>query len=265
MKLNKYSLFLSGFFVLMVIYWAGLQFSHVTDSPINLFYSFSTAILAFTGGIFGLLISKRWGGSQSSVGKAVLLMSLGTTSWSLGNFIWSFYNFILHQNVPYPSFADIVYLTGFGFWIVGVWHLAKATGAEYGLRKLQGKMLIFIFPTLAAIISYYVLFVVARNSSFDWQGGFIKIILDFAYPFFDWVILSTSLTIFGLSLKYLGGKYKWPVITILFGFVINFFADFSFSYTTTVGTYYNGNISDLLFVAAMFTISFGIASLYPSS
>lgn len=224
-------------------------------------FSFSLNLLGFLGGVLGILISKKWGGLKSAVGRGIFYMSAGTTSWGIAGFIWSFYNFVLNQEVPYPSIADVVYLACFGLWILGMWHLAKATGAKYGLRKSQGKMIVLIFPILFAFVSYYVLFVVAHNSTFDWNGGLVKMILDFAYPFFDWVILSISLTILGLSLEYLGGKFKWPVIIIIVGFLVNFLADFSFSYTTTVETYFNGNFSDLLFATALFTISFGICSL----
>ena len=70
-----------------------------------------------------------------------------------------------------------------------------------------------------------------------------------------------SFLLFGLSLKYLGGRFRTPVFVTLLGFVIMFLADFSFSYTTTVGTYYNGNTADLLFALAMTVISIGITSI----
>jgi len=260
MKINKYSSFLLGFFVLNIIYWVGIQTSNITDLPINLLFSFSTAVLAFAGGLMGLSVSKHWGGRKSAVGKAVLLMSLGITSWSLGNFVWSFYNFILHQEMPYPSLADLGYTLAVPLWAIGIFYLSKATGAKFSLRQLKGRALLIVLPIIATIFSYYFLFVIARDSSFTVEGGLLKIFLDFYYPLGDWVILTMSFLLFGLSLKYLGGRFRLPVFITLLGFVVMFLADFSFSYTTTVGTYYNGNISDLLFAAALFTISFGVCS-----
>jgi hypothetical protein len=35
-------------------------------------------------------------------------------------------------------------------------------------------------------------------------------------------------------------------------------ADFVFSYTTTVGTYYNGNFGDLMLTTGLFLLSFGV-------
>lgn len=262
MNINKYTSFLLGFFVLIFIYWLGIQASDIKDLPINLLFSFSTAVLAFAGGVMGLIISSHWGGSRSSVGKAVLMMSLGTTSWSLGNFVWSFYNFILHTEMPYPSFADLGYTLAVPLWAIGVFYLSQATGARFSLRKMKGRLLLFVLPIIAGIFSYYFLFGIARGYSIPIEGGWLKIFLDFYYPLGDWVILTMTLLLFGLSVRYLGGRFRTPVFIILIGFVIMFFADFSFSYTTTVGTYFNGNFPDLLFAVAMFAISFGVDSIY---
>lgn len=262
MKITKYTFYLLVFFVLMFIYWVGIQVSHVKDSPINLLYSFATAVEAFIGGLIGLIVSRHWGGRKSAVGKAILLISSGTISWSLGNFAWSFYNFVLHQDVPYPSFADLGYSLAVPLWAIGVFYLSQATGAKFSLGKVKGRVILVVLPILAAIFSYYFLVTIARNSVISSGGGnMLKLFLDFYYPLGDWVILTVSLLLFGLSLKYLGGKFKWPVYIILLGFVTMFLADFSFSYTTTVNTYYNGSFPDLLFAAAMFIISFGVDSL----
>ncbi len=261
MRLNSASAFLLGYGFLMILYWVGIQLSNITDLPVNLFYSFTTAVLAFLGGIFGLFISKHWGGGKSAVGKAVLLMSLGTTSWSLGNFVWSFYTFFLQTEMPYPSLADVGYTLAVPLWAIGVYFLSQATGAKFSLRRMRGRLMLIALPLIAAVVSYYFLFVIARGSSIEVEGGLLKIFLDFYYPIGDWVILTMSFLLFGLSLKYLGGRFRTPVFVTLLGFVIMFLADFSFSYTTTVGTYYNGNTADLLFALAMTVISIGITSI----
>lgn len=261
MKFNNYTSFLSGFFLLMFIYWIGIQVSGIKDLPINLLYSFATAVLALIGGLMGLAVSKHWGGMKSAVGKAVFLMSLGTTSWSLGNFVWSFYNFVLHQEMPYPSLADVGYALAVPLWAIGVYYLSKATGAKFSLRKLRGRVVAVVLPIVAAVFSYYFLFIIARGSSLPVEGGMLKIFLDFYYPLGDWVILTMSFLLFGLSVKYLGGQFRWPVFITIFGFILMFVADFSFSYTTTIETYYNGNFADFMFAVAMYVISFGVASI----
>ena len=48
------------------------------------------------------------------------------------------------------------------------------------------------------------------------------------------------------------------ILSIIFGFIAMYFSDFSFSYTTTIGTYYNGYYPDILFPTAMALIVFGV-------
>lgn len=263
MRINIYTSFLLGFFVLIVINWIGIQISGIKDTPINLLFSFATAVLAFAGGVMGMWVSRNWGWLKSAVGKAVFFLSLGTTVWSLGNFVWSFYNFVLHTEMPYPSLADVGYTLAVPLWVLGVLYLSRATGARFSLRNMKGRAYAIILALIAAFASYYFLYVVARESSIDVEGGLLKVFLDFYYPIGDWVILTMSLLLFGLSVKYLGGKFRVPVFITILGFVLMFAADFSFSYSTTVGTYYNGNFPDLLFAIAVFVISLGVDSLNP--
>lgn len=260
MKLNKQNTFLLGLMTIMFVYWLGIQLSNITDLPVNLYYSVAITLVAFAGGVMGIFLSKKWGGGKSAVGKAILLISLGNTIWSIGSFIWSFYNLALHQEVPYPSLADIGYISAIPLWTVGIFYLSKATGARVSLRRIGGRILLVLLPIIATIASYYLLFVIARGSSFDWEGGVLKVFFDLAYPTGDWIILTFAFLIWGLSLKYLGGQYRWTVFIILLGFLTMFLADFSFSYTTTVGTYYNGSYPDFLFALAMFLLGFGINS-----
>lgn len=253
--------FILVYFILMMLFWLGLQVAGVKDLTINLFYSFALNTLAFLGGVCGLMVSRKWGGMRSAVGKGILFMALGLISWGgIGGYIWSYYNFVLSQEIPYPSFSDVGFIAAVPLWAIGMFYLAKATGVKYGLRNSLGKVYLLLFPILSFIASYYFLVTVARDGVVSDGGGFTKVFFDFAYPLGDVVIITIALLIYGLTLKLLGGIYKWPVRIILLGFVTMFFADAAFSYSTTVETYYNGNYADLLFTVALFLMSFGIAS-----
>jgi hypothetical protein len=261
MKLNSKSSFLLGYLVVMYIFWIGLQVSHIKDSPINLVWGIGINFIPTFGGLFGLSIARQWGGFKSFVGKAIGFLSLGLLSWSIGNWIWSYYNFFGNIDVPYPSFADIGYILAVPLWTIGIFQLSKVTGAKFSVRRVTGRLYVILLPIIVGVFSYFSLFVVARASRFDWtNAGILKIFFDLAYPIGDWKILTLAFLIWGLSLKYLGGRYRWPIFTILFGFILMFFADFSFSYSTTLGSYYNGGPFDIIFVLALFVISFGISN-----
>jgi hypothetical protein len=243
----------------MFIFWIGIQISNIKTLPINYMWGIGINGIPTLGGIFGIFIALRWGGFKSALGKALMYISIGLLSWAAGNWIWSYYNFVEHNNIPYPSLADALYIIAFGLWAVGMWHLAKATGARYGLKKHR-QLYVFILPVIIFAISYYLLVTVARNGQITSGGGALKVFFDFAYPLVDVIIVTIALLIYSLSLKYLGGKFKWPVLIVVLGFVLNFFTDFYFSYSTTIGTYFNGSFSDLLFVISLFVICFGISS-----
>jgi hypothetical protein len=276
MKITRASSFILGYYIALVIFWfsaslfatgnSQLQFSTILSgfkSSVHYGYifAFSYALIPLFGGIMGLRKSVSWGFFKSSMGKSVFFLSIGLLTWSIGELIWSYYNFFLNAVVPYPSWADASFILSWPLWTVGVLFLGRATGAKFGFKKMGGKLLVIAVPIIIFIISYYFLVTVARGGSITSGGGPLKVFFDIAYPVLDVVILTLAALIYGLSFKYLGGKYKWPVLITLFGFLVNYVADFGFSYTTTINTFYNGCWVDLMFTSAMFVLSFGINSL----
>lgn len=261
MIFNVTNSFLTGFYVSLLIWWLIIFSFGIKDTPFNIAFAFAYGLIPIFGGIFGIFKAKKWGMLKSSMGKALLFLSSGLITWGIGEMIWSYYNFFLKVEVPYPSWADASFIVSWPLWSLGVLFLSYATGARFGLKSINGKLLLIGIPIIAFIVSYYLLIIVARQGSFELGGGFLKIFFDIAYPVWDVVIITMALIIYGLSFKYLGGRFKWPVIITLLGFFINYFADFGFSYTTTIETHYNGNWVDLLFTTAVFVLSFGINSL----
>jgi hypothetical protein len=263
---NKAKIIL-GFYLLVVVYWAIMYFGDFRDTQISYFYQFVFGLIPLLGGISGLFNAKKWGGFGSKLGRSLTLISIGIISWGLGQMVWSFYTIFGIDSIPYPSFADLGYITAVPFWLAGMVYLSKATGAKYGLRKAVSKVLVVVVPLVIAAMSYYLLIVVARGGAIfpeiETSVVFAKVILDIGYPMGDVLILTVSLLVFGLSAGYLGGRYKYPIYALLFGFVVMYFADFSFSYTTNAETYYNGHWVDLLFPSAMALLAFGVNAIVP--
>ena len=230
------------------------------DNPANL-YSNLYGIIPLMGGIYGLFVARYWGGLKSAVGKAVSFLSLGLITWGVGMVIWLYYNIVLNVEVPYPSFADASFILSWPLWGAGVAFLSIATGAKFGAKKVLGRILLFLIPLVVIVFSYYFLVTIARQGVISTYDDVLKTFFDLAYPIGDIVILSISLLVIGLSYKYFGGIYKIAIYLILASFVINYFADFTFSYTTSLETYYNGSLADVLFVTTMTLMSAGMALL----
>ena len=210
-----------------------------------------------------MLNSKLWGGLKSSVGKAVFFIGLGLLCWGVGETIWSYYNFFLNEPAPYPSLADIGFAPSIFFYGLGAVYLSRATGAKYGLRNPIAKIFVVIAPVILLVISYYLFIVIARGGVIIPEGEpLLKAFFDIVYPLGDFLGLTISVLVSGLSFKYFGGKFIFDIFSILAGLAVMTFADAIFSYTTTVGTYYNGNFGDLMLTTGLFLLTFGVLGFY---
>lgn len=247
----------------MAVWWFTLNSSGASETFSNYLYGLLFVLIPVVGGLIGLWRSAQWGFFSSALGRATLFSSLGLIAWGLGGLIYSYYNFFLGVEAPYPSIADIAYLSSYPLWAMGVLALSRAMGAGYALRKPAGKVALLAVPLLAAAVSYYLLINVARGG-LDLTGDLLKIFVDVAYPTADIVLLTLISVVFVLSYKFLGGRYKMPVVVLMAGFLLQFFADFAFSWQTTLGTWYVANWVDFLFTTAMTVITVGVVSLNPN-
>lgn len=248
----------SVFLVLIVILWLGLFFTHTTSGFYNYLYSFLFGLIPLIGGLYSMFRTKTWGGLKSAVGKAVFFIGLGVFCWGVGETIWSFYNFFLGIPAPYPSLADIGFAPSIFFYGLGTVYLAQATGARFALKSGVAKLFAIAASVAIAIFSYYILVMVARGGVLVPEGEtLLKAILDVAYPLGDFVGLTLGVVISGLSFKYLGGRYALDIVAIWLGLAFMFVGDTLFSYTTTVGTYYNANVGDLILTLGTFLLTFG--------
>lgn len=259
MRINIYQIIFLFGYICLLIFWTLLFSSGSKEGFYNYLYSFLFGLIPFFGGLIAMLYSKTWGGLKSAVGKAMFFIGLGLFCWGSGETIWSYYNFFEGVPAPYPSLADLGFAPSIFFYSLGTAFLSKAMGAKYGLRNKYAKIFAIIAPFAILAFSYYVLVIVARGGTLVPEGETaLKFFLDIIYPLGGFIGLSLSVIISGLSFKYLGGAYKFDMISILSGLGVMFVADTVFSYTTTVGTYFNGNWGDLLLTTGLFLITFGV-------
>ena len=236
-------------------------FLSFTTSSFGYYFQIPLAVVPLYGGISGLLKSRIWGGFKSSMGRALGSLSLGLIMWGLGMVVWNYYIFISSIEVPYPSLADVFFILSWPLWSYGVLQLSKVTGAHFGLREVSGKIYFIFIPIAVIFLSYYLLVMVARGGSIDLSVGNLQLFFDLFYPIGDVVILTIVSLIYTLSRNFLGGVYRNHISLLFLGFVLNYFSDFMFSYTTYIGTYFNGHFVDLMFLTTMFILSVAVNNL----
>lgn len=273
MKLSLEIKIVSVLYVLTALLWVGFNiytgFAGLYEGPVFEYvlkpFLVGMTILPVVGGLMGIRTAMLWGGLRSALGRGLLFLSLGTMFWGLGMVAWNYYLFVLGTEIPYPSIADLFFTLIWVFWTYGMFKLGRATGAKFGFRNTHGKVLSVVVPLAIVLISYYLLFVVARGGELDLSGGLIQTALGFLYPVGDMFILAASTLVFLLSYKFLGGKYKTPIMMLFLCFALNYVADFIFVLTTSGEnpSYYNGAFVDFLYTTVMYIAAISVLLIDP--
>jgi hypothetical protein len=259
MVINKPQQICLASLAVLFAFWVYLFAAHSTEGFYNYLYSFLFGLIPFFSGLAAMIGSKLWGGMKTAIGKAVFFIGLGIFLWGCGENIWSYYNFFLGIPAPYPSLADLGFAPSIFFYGLGAVYLSQVTGAKFGLRNTYAKFFAAIAPFVLLAVSYYAFVVIARGGVLVPEGETkLKTILDILYPFGDFFALTIATLISGLSFRYMGGRYTVDIISILLGLAVMTVGDLIFSYTTTVGTYYNANFGDLILTLGLFLLSFGV-------
>lgn len=252
------------FFIFLVFWWLFITAQGLENTTQNFFYGVALGILPCLASVFGFINSNKWGGLKSSIGKSTFFLSLGLLTWGIGTLVFAYYNIFLQIDIPYPSWADLFYIVSWPLWAVGMVYLSRATGAKSQLKTVRGRVVFFLIPILIATLSYYLLIIVAREGTiFSASEDLVKVFFDLAYPIGDLVILTIALLIYGLSFRFLGGLFRWPIIFILSGFVLNYLGDFGFVYKATKGTFVVAGWVDFVYTIAFFFIGYGISLVNP--
>jgi dCTP diphosphatase len=259
MNLNRAQKICAGFLGFLLIFWVVLFATGTHQGFYNYLYSFLFGLIPLFGGIYTIARSDVWGGVKSTVGRAVFFIGMGLFLWGVGSLIWAYYNFFLNTPAPYPSLSDIYFVPSIFLYGMGIIFLSQALGAKYALRSNLARILAIGIPIIAAFFSYYILITIANQGAlFSENETLLKSILDIGYPLGDFLSLSLAILVSGLSFKYFGGNYKISILALLLGLAFMFISDFTFSYTTTLGTFYNGDFGDLFFTFGAFLLTFGV-------
>ncbi|HEY1835534.1 MAG TPA: hypothetical protein VGG13_01810 [Candidatus Saccharimonadales bacterium] len=247
-------------------YWYILTLHGLKTSSANYWYQVFLAIIPLLGALFGFVNSAHWGGLKSQLGRAIFFLSAGLAAWGLGQCYWSYATIRQISQIPYPSWADVGYVTALPFWIAGMLALTSAAGARFSFKKHTtslGKLLASILAALV-VVGGSALVIVGASGGIDLHHGSIsKHLVDLAYPTGDVIIITIAVVSLTLLRNYLGGRYKAAIMIIIVGFILMYVTDSSFAYVINNNTYFNGHLVDFLFSTVMAILSWGIVHLAP--
>lgn len=258
-KINYLLLF--EFIVLVALTIKYYIFNELNVDDGKPFFNFMLTLLSITGGCIGIKRMNDWGGYKSQVGKIPLFLSFGFFAWAAGTIIWSYYYLFLDNAIPYPSWADLAYILINPSWIIGIGLLGYITAVRNPLH-VKEKIYFFFIPVCMAIVTYYFIYMLGYGGV-NTEETLLKVILDFYYSGGDIVQLVILMLVSGSTFNYLGERLKLPFIIIVSIIPISYIADILYGYTTSIGIYVNGDITDFLFSCVIFLLSLGVSNLHP--
>jgi len=227
-------------------------------------YTFSNVIAPVFAGMAVLTsffaLRRYWDNIGSRLSKIWLCFTLGMMLWFLGELGWAIYTMVLNIEIPYPSIADIFWLSGYVPLFIALLLYVHLLQPAISSKMFLGGAII-VASVSAPTFPLLIMPALSGASEQD----FITLGVSLAYPSLDLALFLEAivgLMVFTTTrLKGRVGK-AWHFINV--AILFNVVADMAFSYATleAVDTYYNGHPLELLFHVGylLFALAFYVHS-----
>jgi len=225
-------------------------------------YTFSNIFPPFIAGVAVLssflALRKYWENIGTLMSKIWLGFTIGMFLWFLGELGWAVYTMILGIEIPYPSIADIFWLSGYVPLFIALLFYIQIIQPAISWRMFFMAAAVGVLGT-GMVCSSLMIPVLAQSSEQD----FVTLGISLAYPILDLALfLEAILALLVFSVTRLKARVGASWHTINAAIFTTVLADMAFSYTTLDGTHYNGHPLELLYHISylLFALAFYIHS-----
>lgn len=225
----------------VVLWWAALQTVGVHDGPANYLFNTVYGIPFAVGGAIGLMRVRAAGGMGSVLGFSVGTVSAASLSFGIGLFVWTGCNVFLSRAIPSPGMPDVFFVLYYLLTTVG---LTKLIGTVAD-RRVRSRIIIalpFVMVGLAVTLAF--LWTAAAGAPFG------TAVMNSVYVALDSILVVVS----SASILSVRGALGRSFALISAGVLAESVGGLFYIWRTSVGTYWNGDISDgLLALGAILT------------
>jgi len=248
--IDKYStVYFLTFFLLLAGWSAALFLTNQKTSQWNFLFNTAYALLYLSGGITASIGTKLHG-FHSSVGKELFSIAIGMCGFAVGLLIWSYYNMVLKVDLPYPSLADLFFVLYIPFIAYGILNLLREFGMFFSKRIIFESLGIFL-------VSGVFIFFFGNPPDLSPTLPLLTTTLNIFYLLGDAFLITIGLMLIRLTRGHIHISFFFFIAALF----IMALADFVFAYRTGALTYWNGDISDLLFALSGCLFSLGVAKI----
>ncbi len=214
----------------------------------------SDTLLALSSGLAALCLLYAARHQEGLSRKAWTILAIAMIFDAFGETSWAIIETVLHQN-PFPSIADVGYLTFYPLFAAGVLFLPEAPLLpRERLRILLDAAIVMVS---AALVFWVFLIAPIVASPMSVTFG---LVISAAYPVMDLVLFFALMDLLFRKLDLPGNI---PVLLLALGSVLFLIADAFFSIQIQRGTYISGGILDTIWLTSNLLI--GLAGLLQAS
>jgi len=216
-------------------------------------FSFFIAFGALVGLSLCFYRAKEWGGVKSSLGLSLTFFGLGLLMWFFGQSV-----LIAEGFLPLPSnFYDFFFIFIDPFYLVGIIFLAKTLGV---IKQIQNNLYFVLIP-IVIILGNLRLVSYLKNENL----GFLISVLSIEIFFIIGSVLVSSflLTVYLVSYKSLGGKFKTGILLVFLGLLCQYLGDNLYEMFSNM--FQNGSLSDFFFYLSIYLITCGVITITPKA
>jgi hypothetical protein len=238
------------FLAVVAVYW--LHIGGNNYIPIRDMGYLIPPCMGVIAGVYALRIYGLAGGRA----RTILFLTLGVGCWFIGECLWNYYEYFLHAN-PFPSIADIFYLTAYPLVFFGLWNEIRNAHVAWKRFHPSHMFLFSIFAVLLAVVVFYF----GVYKAYDSHEMILTNLIAMGYGVGDLILILVTVFVLVLAWEYRGGKIAQVWLTIFIGMVFMLIADILFAintdaYKTQVALVKNG--LDTLWIISYALFQMGI-------
>ncbi len=197
---------------------------------------------------FAAIVVRRQG-VRGLFGKAYFGLALGLALFLAAEVVWSYNVIVLGIEVPFPSVADALWLSGYAPFGYAFYFLSKVS-----TRRRNRATTIIVSLVVFAFSLLYIQQILAVSDVASDLDSYLIVSISIAYPVLDaFLVIPALIAVLGA-----GRGYLTSVPWIFIAWILYVVADSMFGYTAVIGLEGDFSISDAYYNAAYLCMAAGM-------